>query len=257
MILLNLCLCGCCIANEQTNKYQIDSLESQLKVAKNDTTKLQLLNKLMEVTKDNNHFKELNKYALEEMDIAKVKGNNHYLATAYNDVGMSQIFIKEYQGALVNLHTALEMRLAQKDTIGLGGTMGNIGLTYLNMNKYSKAYDTLLAAKDLLELVDYKPYLGIVNFNLALLYKARLKPEKSIASYKTALEYFEPLNNKRGMLACYLGLEHTFKLYKDYEKAELNAVQALRMATDLGLSDLTSKLGKELQKIQKKKNRGL
>ncbi len=138
------------ISAQAQNQHEIDSLLNVLKIAKEDTSKVKLLNRLSELSYSNNPPIGL-KYATEALDLSlRIKWIKGEAASNYH-LGWCQIEIPKQLEYFLKTLEVLERHPEIKDTQGdpfqRGDPYQAVGSVYKGMGDYDKALKYFLMAR--------------------------------------------------------------------------------------------------------------
>lgn len=171
----------------------IDSLKIALQKADSDTLKASLLNEISAEYIENDPVL-LQQYSQKAIEFSKSRNLKKQEATAWVNLGNSQIMVSRYTDALKSFNTAQAIyeelisgahnkkdRDYYKD--GLGRVYGSIGVVCTEQNDYAKALEYYFKTLKIYEDLKSDEYIAIVTNNIGIVYKAQ-------KDYNKALEYF-------------------------------------------------------------------
>ena len=226
---------------------KIDSLLSLLKTDKEDTNKVNHLNKIAEKYWHLGSFGSAMNFALDALQLSE-KQNPIYkkgMTTAYNNLGVIFRNQGEYPKALEyyfkELKTAEEIQ--NKNVIAI--SLGNIGTVYGAQMYYTKALDyffkTLKMSEELNDKYGIERHLGNIGNvyeEMAKGAKTKFKIDslnnKALIYYSKALNRAEDIGDKNG-IARHLGnMGIVYHNKGDYQKAMDNYFTAMKITNELG-----------------------
>ncbi len=143
---------------------------------------------------------------------------------------------KNYEAALAHNQVAVEWFTAQKDTVNLGMTYGNLGAIHYLQSDFETAMTYYEKALETLENTDKKNDGGI-TVNLAGLYVSQDKPRKAIPIFETYLEEVRQKNSKIHEVSVLTNLGLAYGLIQDYQKSSEYYEAALELAEKENLVD--------------------
>lgn len=151
----------------------------------------------------------------------------HNIAGVYKDQ-------KHFEEALDYDKRALKIRQEMDDKSGTASSLNSIGVIYLEEGKYSEALAFLNKALALRTSIKEKQgiaysakYLGTLNNKLNKYHEALSLFEKSLINFKE-------IDNKWGQAATLMEMANSYFMLNDFQKAEENATQSLKLAQELG-----------------------
>lgn len=212
---------------------EIDSLKQILDTSKNDIEKTQILNQISDLYKSENPVLMMD-FANQALELSQKTQNKHEEATAYMNLGNSQIISGNYPRALEyftdakNLFEELEPKPEnkQKNRDGLARAYGSIGIVFSEQSNYSKSLEYHLKALQLYENSDDKLRLSRVYNNIGIVYKARKEQFKALEYFLKAKELQEKIKDRTigitttNIANIYLEQKNYTKALEFYNKAE-------------------------------------
>jgi len=124
--------------------------------------------------------------------LLEVDPNNKNLPLLYNHLGDVYLRMKNYEEALISYESSLNIRLLNKDLLGVAATYKNIGILYRQMEDLKSAIYFLRKAYELGEEIDALVIQNVVSKQLSDVYKLVNRPDSSL--------YFLEVNNQFGLL---------------------------------------------------------
>jgi serine phosphatase RsbU (regulator of sigma subunit) len=251
----------------------IDSLESALSIARQDTTKVKILNDLAyeyiidtpeeaakranealmlsnEMNYDAGKIASLNNLGLscyyqnkydaalefyyKAREIATRTGNRPRLAVTLNNIGLVFDDKADYKSALEYYLASLKI----VDTIGgnkwqLASALNNVGLIYQNLKKYDQALEYYNRSLKIKQEIGNKKGVGSSLHNIGLVYKLKGDYEKSLEYYNKALAIRKENNEISGTALTLNNIGSVYESMNEYEKAFPYFVEALKLRKDM------------------------
>ena len=266
LFLLFLLFRGSLLYGQIPERQVIDSLKVQLSKKTQDSTQVNILNKLSEESYnalDNNSAKLYAEKALKmarqigfKKGIAKAYINlafvyarlgkyfeakeyflrakaifaelNDEFETAYVllDVGRMFYNLGNYPAALEYYLNALTYAKKSKDSNLTGKTLNNLGNVYFVNGDNKQALIFYLNASEMFEKAGNQSDYAISTQNIAMVYDEEKNLEKSLEYYKKALKINETIDNKHGIARSYLSIGKMQMERKDYDTALVTFVKA-------------------------------
>ncbi|MBA3665353.1 MAG: tetratricopeptide repeat protein [Bacteroidetes bacterium] len=216
----------------QQNK--VDSLKNILRTAKEDTNKVNTLNKLgreMELSGD--YEKGIN-YAKEAIQLGEKINYKKGIAAAYKSHGNINIYQGNYAEALKYYFASLKLSEELNDKIGIAKTLSNIGSVYREQSDYPKALDYSFKALKMAEELGNKNGIAIKLGNIGNIYAELADYPKALDYYFKALKIDEELGDKSGIASGLGNIGIVYDDQADYPKALDYYFKALKMMEELG-----------------------
>lgn len=252
---------------------EIDSLLTVLKTAKEDTSKVNILNNLftqyefldsekaktsldeafalakkidykkgLAVTYGNlgdfaeNHadYTEALKHYLTSFDLFKKIEDKRALARAFNRIGVVYYYQGDYPKTLENYFSSLKMNKEINNKKGEANTYNNIGAVYYIQGIYPEALKNYFEALKIKEAIGDKNSAADTYNNIGIIYKNQ-------GNYKEALKHFvlyltvkKECGDKRGQANAHINVGNVYKEQGDFEEALKNDFEALKLFIAIG-----------------------
>ncbi|MDX2172711.1 MAG: tetratricopeptide repeat protein [Bacteroidota bacterium] len=188
----------------------IDSLKKELKLAKYDSLKITLLNKLIENEPDVNIWPDYNEQILKisERNAKKLQTNldSFYyrnLATTLNNKASIDQVRGDIIGSLDLFERALSIYEKLNDKGNVGACLINIGGTYDNQGDMVKALEYYHKSIKVLEKTNNKEAMTVCFINLGNVYKKLKDFNTALKYYENGLKLSTESNDNRGIAASY------------------------------------------------------
>jgi two-component system, NarL family, sensor kinase len=148
------------------NQPLIDSLEKQLRIAKQDTNKVEVLNALAFEYRSVNTEKA---YALLEQSVKLSQELKHEagLGLAYNHIGILYKNKAMFDSAIYFHQKALGIRQGLRDELGMASSYNNLGLTYDTKSDYTNAMDYYIRSLRIREKLNDSSGMSAAYANIA------------------------------------------------------------------------------------------
>ncbi len=227
---------------------KIDSLLTQLKSDKEDTSKAKHLNALGWALMNQNPDTAiiLGNQALE---IITPVSSAEFISTKEPSEGKRIIFIRasilqhlgvyyyskgEYAKAIDYAMNALKLDEEQKNKTGMAICLGNIGNIYFSKGDYPKALDYYFKALNIAEELGYKRGISTHLSNIGLVYFDQGNYPQAIDYYFKSLKIEEELGNKDGIAGSLINIGLVYFDQGDDSKALNYYFKGLKIAEEIG-----------------------
>ncbi len=237
---------------------QNEELQSQLKNAKEDTSKVNLLCELSEASRNNDPDLAMN-YADQALQLAEKLNFQKGLINAYNNLGICNgllgnlplaeecfkktIELRNLSGDTIENHKAynnialiykikgdnyralyylkksLNLRKLIKDSVQIATSLNNIATIRTNQGKLSLALDHLYEALRIQEKLNNKQGISNACNNIGNILLRQEKYDQSLQYLFRSLSIDKELNNKRGMATSYSNIGKIYSEKSMYERA--------------------------------------
>jgi len=212
----------------------IDSLQAELPEAKEDTGKVNLLNRLSADAgwRVGNNDTALY-YADSAMKLSEKLGFKNGTATAYKNIGNVYFFQDNYPGALKSYLTALKINEETGNKSGIATNYGNIGNIYFNQGNYPEALENYFSALHINEAIGDKNGIALNYGNIGLVYTRQGNYPEALKIYLSALHINEEIGDKRGIAANYGNIGIIYFNQDNDPEALKNYLAALHINEDI------------------------
>ena len=213
---------------------KIDSLLSVLKIAKDDTNKINTQNILSRQYIDVGNYNVAMKHATDAESVSEKINFKKGKANAFNNKG--KIFWSQgnYPEALKNHLQALKIREEGGDKKGTAVSYGNIGNVYQSQGNYPEAINNYLKALKTFEELGDKRFIANTQNNIGLVYWAQKNYPDALNYYKEALKIRQEIGDKPGIAISCNNIGLIFFGQNNYEEALKNHLQALKIRETIG-----------------------
>ncbi len=150
----------------------IDSLQKVLKTAKEDTNKVNILNKLSWELLNNNNPQQALNYAQKALGLAIKISNKKGIAFAYENIGFSYECQKNYNMSLKYHFKALNILLKLNNKKGVAFIYNNIGKYYKGQYSYSNALKYYFKSLKISKEIADREKIAFTYFNIGNIYQA-------------------------------------------------------------------------------------
>lgn len=211
--LLSFILAWSSLANyaQRPNALEVDSLTTELQRAKEDTTKVNILNLLSEKAgwRVGNHDTCL-VLAQQAYDLAKKAGFERGVAQAHSHMGMALWHKGELDEAMVQHEAALKISQRLGDKGRIAASYANIGHVYKNRGDHTNAIKHYRLGVEMAEADGKKALIGTLYNHIGASLQKLGDPPGAMESNLAALRIQEELGDSVGMSYSYnnIGLIH-------------------------------------------------
>jgi signal transduction histidine kinase len=219
----------------------IDSLTRLLNIARDDTSKVNLLNQISRTHGQAGHFREAKKSVDEALSLAEKLNFRKGIATAHIILGTLAANDGKYSDAFKHHETALviSQQVHDKDLVALSYT--NMGIVLRIIGNYPEALNNLLTALKIREELNDKRGVANVYDNIGEVYKFQRKPGDALNYHRTALKFFEEVGKnkeedpivRRGIATCYYNIGAVFDAQCKYADALEYLNRSLNIRRDI------------------------
>ena len=223
----------------------IDSLKTELKKAKLDTNRVNLLVALSFQIAGRNQHEAIN-LSREGLHLATKLFMVHGQSRCYNTMGIAYWYSGKYDSAQLMYEESLKLNLVLKDSVGIANGYNNIGLVLWNQGKYASVLSYFLKGLVIFESLEDSTSLISVYNNLGLVYHELGQLENAIYNYSKSWNLNKKLGNPPlTSLLTNIGVAH-YNL-KQYDLAEDYHLQSLDISVKNkdknGIAESYSNLG--------------
>jgi serine phosphatase RsbU (regulator of sigma subunit)/Tfp pilus assembly protein PilF len=218
-----------CLVTAQ-NK-QIDSLKTQLKTAKEDTNKVNTLNRLADLLWPVGTYDKALQYAGQAKVLGEKLDFKKGAARAYSITGLVFYNQGNYPEALDNHLNALKLRKEIGDKQGMATSYWNIGYVYKSQGNYPEALKNYLASLTLREELGDKQGIANAYNSIGNVNDHEKNYPEAIRNFTASLKIKEEMNDKRGVATSYINIGTVYFHRDNYPEALTNYFTALAINT--------------------------
>jgi tetratricopeptide (TPR) repeat protein len=225
-------------------KKTIDSLKLVIKNAKHDTILINAWTQwdnLIYVSDPDLDLKLLEK--IEALSSKRLKGklsnkekkyfeNSRFFA--WNGLGISFMYLGEYENALKYFEKGLKFKEEEHDKKGISFCLNNIGLIYYNQGNFSKAIDFYMRSLKIKEELGDKKGISSSLSNIGLIYENQNDYTKAINFYERSLKYDEETGNKNGLASSLNNIGMVYCNQQNLSKALEYYNRSLKIRLEIG-----------------------
>jgi len=202
-----------------TQPAQTDSVLLQLKNAKHDTVKIELLNKLSQQSYVEGNYQQGLQYAENAITLSESAGFKSGLALAWHNMGNSYYSKSEYEKSLEAYSQSIQIKQTIGDKHGIAASTNNIGNIYLMKGQYDKATEYFLKALAVREQVGDKKGVADSYLTIGVVYSEQNLLKQSVEFYTKAIKLYEELGDKKRMAVVYNNIGNAEADLFNYDKA--------------------------------------
>ncbi len=219
----------------------IDSLETVLKTAKEDTNKVNTLNFLGRELINTGDYDKAKEYATVALSLSQKinlpDGSYEFKkgeAKSYRIIGIIYYFQGNYPAALKNHLEALKLYEKTEDKKGIAASYSNIGLVYQNQGQYEDALKNDLAALKIQTAIKDSPSIAITYNNMGIINKEHGNYEEALKNHFAALKIREEIGDKQGVAMSYVNIGNAYLEISNYPDALKNYFASLKISEEIG-----------------------
>lgn len=206
-----------------------DSLKRELKVAKHDTTRCNLLELLINVELDDNVWPNYNNELI-TICLKNIKGQDKplnktdtfyisHLCIGYNNTGYIYQSQGNYSKAIEEFDKCISYGKKIGDVLNLSMTYNNIGGIYAEQNNNTKALEYFKKSLELREKLNDKDGISQCLLNISSIYDAMGDKEKSILYGNKSLVYCKEIHEMNRIALIYNNLGTIYRDKLEIDKA--------------------------------------
>ena len=231
---------------------EIDSLQIELEKAETDTSRVNVLNELALKFYRIEPEKTL-EYAKQAMELSLKNDYQKGIAEAHRMIGTYLETQGNYDSALYEYEMGLEIFEKIADLKGQSDMTNDLGVLYLGMSDYPKAYGYLEKSKSINREMgnDYGVARAMLNMGIILTNQGKF--EKSLTTLEDALEVFAGLEHLMGQAICLSNIGIIYKERGDFDEALVRYNIALETAMKMGNKFMQAKINNNLGVIHEEK----
>ncbi len=211
----------------------IDSINRALNIAKDDTNKVNTLNKLSRQLNNTGEHEKSLKYATEAINISQKLSFKKGEANGYKNIGNIYINQSNYPKALEYYLQSLKAFEDIGDKQGIGKCYGNLGNVSQYQKDYPKALEYYLKSLKYFEEVGDKQLIAASYSNIGEAYRKQAIFSKALDYDLKSLKIRQEIGDKQGIGNCYNNIGIIYKHQGDYPKALECYLKALKIREEI------------------------
>jgi tetratricopeptide (TPR) repeat protein len=204
---------------------KIDSLEKVLATTPRDTTMLPVLHELYRNTINNDFYTAL-KYSMEGIALSNELGNIRWTSVFLNDAGTSYYNLGKFDSAYVYYTKRLDITTKIKDTLGIAGSMDNIGMILFHRGDIEKALELRCEANEIYTKIGHLKNLANGYIWIGNIYTQTGNYEQALKYYVDAKQILYENQDDQSLAVAMINISTVYRHMKNYEKAIDYARQA-------------------------------
>jgi len=218
------------------DQHLVDSLQTILKTAKQDTNKANILNQLSQAYMGNNPDKAMD-YAKQTLALSEKISYKKGMDNAYNSMGSINNEKGDYLPALELFKKSLKIGEEIGDKQGISDSYNNIGIIYKNQGNYPEALKYYFAALKIREEIGYKKGISNSYNNIGMIYDKQGNYPEALKNYFASLKIKEEIGDKKGIATSYTHIGIIYGEQSNYPEALKNFFAALKIREEIGNKD--------------------
>lgn len=235
-----------CSAFTQNNNFA-DSLKTLLKLANNDTTYVNILNRLAKHYYLNDQVLAID-YAIKAEKIAENCGYYFGLAQAYQNIGIIYAHKENNELALDYYNKCYKLYQLRNETEGMAMVLDNMGLIHTRLHQFATAIEFHRKSLELKKELNDSTGISHSYANIGKVYAEQKKYDKALIHFYNSLRLKEALKDKNGMANAYRNIGIIYHQIKSFDQAQINLERALIFSREVqnisGIAECLLYLGK-------------
>lgn len=250
----------------------IDGLKSKLKSAKQDSSKVELLNEYINQIEELNPFEALDsadvaislaqkigykkglsdalnfkgvlfknqgdlenalEYLLRALALNEELNIQSRIATSYNNIGLIYKHQENYEKALAYYNKCLEINTQEANKKGLAMVLNNIGVVFKNLKDYDKALENYKLALEINLELNNEKWVSYNYNNIGRIYLERGLYDEAYEYFLESLQINTQIQNTQGVGSTYVCIGDIFNKQKNYLKAEEYYIKAVKACIEV------------------------
>ena len=210
----------------------INTLLDELKIAKHDTTKINIYNQLSSKY-INSEPKKAQKYAETSLRMAQENSYDLGQAQALNNLGMVFAMQGKYDTALVNYTKSLRIKEQLKDVRGIASILSNVAIIYERKGSYTASLAHHLKAYRIRDSIGEMAGVAASLTNIANINMAQGQYDQAMENYMRALRISKDAKEEPEELVCLVSIgaayiqKNELKTAEDYLQRGINLAEKL------------------------------
>ena len=157
-------------------------------------------------------------YANQSVAVFKEINNLEGLARAYTGVAVAYHYKNEWDSAEVNYLKSKETNEVAGDSVGIAGSLNNLGVLLMDKGDFKSAADQFLVSLKIKESLGDSAGMASGNANLGLIFRKQGNYESAIQYYMTSLDILLKLGRLQNLPTIYINIGSLYNFKNDFEK---------------------------------------
>ncbi len=237
ILLITLTLTGLFVGIEKAyaQNAKVDSLNKELKRAKEDTNKVNIFNQLSEVAGWRvGNYDTAKYYAQIAIKLAEKLGYKKGIASAYNNIGLIYNNRGDYPEALKNYFASHKIFEEIGDKKGIANNYVNIGSVYYSQGDYPEALKYYFTSLRIYEEIGNKSGIADNYIGIGIVYYYQGNYPEALKNFFSSLKIFEEIGNKYGIANNYNNIGIIYMDQRNYPEALKNFFASLEIFEKIG-----------------------
>lgn len=218
---------------QKQGQEKIDSLISKLKTAKEDTSKVNILNGLGREFRNNDPEKAIT-YSKEALSLARKNNYENGIGTACIVIGTALSNLGQYELARKNLMEGLLVSKKVGDKTNEARAYNGIGNIFKDEGNYEEALINYSASKKIYESINDRKSIATIYNNIGVIYEYKGNYFEALKNYDPALKIREEIGDKEGISASYNNLGNIYYRLGNQAGAQKNYLASLKICEEIG-----------------------
>jgi len=201
---------------------RLETLNDQLKLAKKDSNRVNLLNEMGIELRNDDPTKAI-EYTKEAMELAMAIGFQRGLARSYNNYGGIEFLIGKYDEALAYCFKSIKLSEESGNKNELANSYSYIGRVKGTQGNYVESINYYLKCLDLYEKTGNKYGMAKTNMNIGVVYFDMYFDKKqdstALSFQKKSLAEYEELHDNKGIALCYINIGEMYQKLNHFSEA--------------------------------------
>jgi tetratricopeptide (TPR) repeat protein/two-component sensor histidine kinase len=211
-----------------------DSLLNVLKTQKEDTNKVNTLNRLSNRFSQRKEYELSNKYSKDAISLAEKLNFKRGILNAYSSLGTNNYNLHNYKEAIQNFRTMMKFaeELGYKNALGYANKM--IGNSFFNQGETTEAQKYYFRSAKLYEESGNKPELASAYYNIGNSYFSLSNFTEAIKALMISLRLNKEIGDKRKIASNHIDIGNYYSALGNYPEALENYLASLKISEELG-----------------------
>jgi signal transduction histidine kinase len=211
-----------------------DSLLNVIKIQKEDTNKVNTLNRLSNRFSQRKEYELSDKYAKDAISLAEKLNFKKGFIPAYGNLGYNNQQRGNDKEAIENYRTSLKFAEETGNKSAVGRAYMSIGSVYFNQGNTTEALKYYLTSAKLLEESGDKGNQAIAYYNIGNSYFSLSNFTEAIKALMISLRLNKEIGDKRKIASNHIDIGNYYSALGNYPEALENYLASLKISEELG-----------------------
>ena len=206
----------------------------------NKTKYVEILLLANKISRQSGNYEAAITYGYSALNVADSINNQHLIAQASKNIGISHYRLKNFEQALEFHNKALDLYIILDETLFQADCYTNIGVVYDETMEFDKALEYYNKALVIFEQQEELSGMADIYNNIAGIYYQKKEEDKMIEYMNKSLEIRRQLDDKIGLIYTLINIGGVYGQIGEYQKGIDNIKEGIELSIQIDLLPLVN-----------------